>query len=137
MIHSYHKAFTVISIAGGNMNNVSSEMFTSQTACGQTLMLEVFGEVGAVSKMTLGNRFFIAVKCYPLNSDSPDQVNWFFDYYKNYAWLLDWHDLKKGWLCYQKAQKQRCDSVSSAFWNYFEGKRIKMAGRKGAVFKWV
>ncbi|MEI8659388.1 hypothetical protein [Vibrio sp. Hal054] len=119
------------------MNSASSEEYTSQTNCGQTLILEVFGEVGSVSKMTLGNRFFIAVKCYPLNSDNPDLVNWFFDYYNNYAWLLDWHELKAGWLCYQKAQKQRCDSVPNAFWHYYSGKRIKIAGRKGAVFSWV
>ncbi|MBY7854393.1 hypothetical protein KW429_11855 [Vibrio fluvialis] len=119
------------------MNNASSEIYTSVTACGQALVLELFGDVGAVTKMTLGNRFFITVKCYPMNSNNADLVRWFFDYFKHYAPLLAWEELKRGWVCYQKAQRQRCDSLNSAFWHYFDGKRIKMIGRKGAVFMWT
>lgn len=119
------------------MNNLPSETYTSMTACGQTLVLEVFGEVGNVQKLTLGNRFFITAKCYPKNSDNKELVNWFFDYYNNFAPLLEWEELKRGWVCYQKAKKQRCDNHHNAFWNYLDGKRIKMLGRKGATFMWV
>lgn len=119
------------------MKNTSSEYYTSVTACGQTLVLEVFGEVGAVHKMTLGNRFFIAVKCHPMNSNNPELLKWFFDFYNNFAPLLEWEELKLGWKCYKKAKSQRCDSFENAFWNYFDGKRLKLIGRKGAVFKWV
>ena len=119
------------------MNTESSERYTSTTACGQTLVIEVFGDVGEVHKMTLGNRFFIAVKCYPQNCENHDLVTWFFDFYNNFAPLLDWEELKKGWLCYQKAKKQRCDNYRNAFWNYFDGKRIRFIGRKKAVFQWV
>lgn len=114
----------------------SSEVYTSQTLCEQTLVLEVFGEVGKVTKMTLGNRFFIKVKCYPSNSDNPEMVNWMFDYYKNFAPLLSWEELKRGWLCYLKARKQRLDDHAHAFWMYMDGKRIKV-GKKGSVFEWV
>ncbi|MDK9793325.1 hypothetical protein [Vibrio sp. D431a] len=119
------------------MNNTPSESYTSYTACGQTLVLEVFGEVGSVHKMTLGNRFFIKVKCHPLNSDNEELVRWFFDYYNNFAPLLNWDELKFGWKCYQKAKWQRCDSHTNAFWNYLDGKRLRMIGRKGAVIQWV
>ncbi|MFL7013560.1 hypothetical protein [Enterovibrio norvegicus] len=119
------------------MNNTSSERYTSVTACGQTLVLEVFGEVGAVHKMTLGNRFFIAVKCYPMNSDNPELLAWFFDFYKNFAPLLEWEELKNGWTCYLKAKSQRCDCYRDAFWQYLAGKRLKMVGRKWSAFEWV
>ncbi|MEZ8292724.1 hypothetical protein AB6D11_02600 [Vibrio splendidus] len=120
------------------MNKVMSEQcYTSETLCGQKLILEVFGEPGAVTKMTLGNRFFIMAKCYPANADNPDLLNWFFDYYHHYACLLSWEELEQGWKCYQKARKQRCDSVNNAFWCYLSGQRIRLIGRKGSVFKWV
>lgn len=137
MIHSYRKAFNVISIAGGNMNNEWSEKYTSQTLCGQVLVLRVVGEPGSVSKMTLGDQFYPVIRCFPLRGNNPELIHWFFDFYKNYACLLQWHEIKRGWICYQKAKKQRSDNVPNAFWNYFDGKRIKMVGRKGAVFKWV
>ncbi|WP_182038884.1 hypothetical protein [Vibrio alginolyticus] len=119
------------------MKSVSSETYISYTICGQRLVLEVFGEPSSVSKMTLGNRFFTVVKCLPSNSDNAELVSWFFDYYNNYAPLLEWGELKKGWSCYQKAKKQRSDSFRSAFWNYFDGKRLKLIGRKGSVFVWI
>lgn len=119
------------------MNNVLPETYSSETLCGQRLILEVFGEPNSVTKMTLGNRFFYAVKCFPSNSKNQELVNWFFDYYKNYAWLLNWEELKKGWVCYQKARKQRHDSVSSAFWNYFDGKSIKVISRAKGRFEWI
>lgn len=110
----------------------------SSTACGQALVLEVFGEVGKVGKMTIGNRFFNSIKCYPAQCGySNETVISFFDFYKNYAPLLDWEELKHGWKCYKKAKNQRSDDLETAFWNYFDGKKIKMIGRSGAVFEWV
>ena len=120
------------------MSNKSFEQFMSTTACGQALVLEVFGEVGKVSKMTIGNRFFTSIKAYPAQCGySNETVARIFDFYRNYAPLLDWEELKKGWECYQKAKQQRSDNLNSAFWNYFDGKRLKIIGRKGAVFEWV
>ena len=120
------------------MNNEPSERYTSQTACGQALVLEFFGEVGNIEKMTIGNRFFISIKCYPAQCGyDNEQVNMFFDFYRNYAPLLSWEELKHGWSSYVKASKQRSDSLSNAFWNYLDGKRITRLDRKGSVFKWV
>lgn len=120
------------------MQNKPLERFISHTVCGQTLVLEVFGDVGRIEKMTIGNRFFISIRCYPVQCECHDeQVEMFFDFYRNYSPLLTWEELRNGWSCYKKARKQRSDDLSNAFWNYLDGKRLKLIGRKGAAFKWV
>ena len=81
------------------------------------------------TKFLIGSRFFFSVQTF----DSSKA----FDFFKNYAPMLSYGELKKGWECYQKANSQRVDSIASAFWNYFEGKSIKMLDRKGGCFQWV
>jgi len=120
------------------MYNKPSERYNSYSLCGNALVLEVFGEVGKIDKMTIGGRFFTSTKCFPEKCRFHNEpVICFFDFFRNYAPLLELDELQHGWKCYQRAKKQRSDTLQSAFWNYYGGKRIKMLGRKGAVFKWV
>jgi hypothetical protein len=81
------------------------------------------------TKFLIGNRFFFFVQTFDANKA--------FDFFRNYAPLLSQDELKDGWLAYEKALNQRCDDISNAFWNYLEGKTIKMLDRKGGCFCWV
>ena len=80
-------------------------------------------------KFLIGNRFFFFVQTF--------DVEMAFDFFRNYCPLLSQDELKKGWDAYKKARKQKCDDVRNAFWNYFDGKTIKMLDRKGGCFQWV
>jgi len=80
-------------------------------------------------KFLIGNRFFFFVQTF--------DATLAFDFFKNYAPMLSQGELKKGWNAYNKARSQRCDNILNAFWNYLDGKSIKMLDRKGGCFKWV
>ncbi len=115
-----------------------TETYSDRSICDHHIELEVYGDVGRVTKISMGSRFDEYIKCYPqLNDNYQQAIEFAFDFFRNYAPLLNLGELKFGWECYKKAQNQRCDSVQNAFWQYLEGKSIKMVGRKGSVFKWV
>ena len=80
-------------------------------------------------KFLIGNRFFFFVQTFDSSAA--------FDFFRNYVPMLSQDELKKGWESYLKAKTQRCDNVLNAFWNYFDGKTIKILDRKGGCFKWV
>lgn len=86
-------------------------------------------ECGSGVKFLIGNRFFFFVQTF--------NAQYAFDFFRNYAPLLSQAELKNGWIAYNKAKKQRCDSVNRAFWNFLDGKTIKMLDRKGGCFQWV
>lgn len=91
------------------------------------VMAEVRNQTGL--SFQIGNRFSVMVK----TSDSELA----FDFFRNYCPMLGLSEIKKGWLSYQKARRQRSDNLVSAFWNYFEGNKIKRIDRKGGAFQWV
>lgn len=81
------------------------------------------------TKFLIGNRFFYFAQTF--------DADLAFDFFRNYCPLLTQKEIKKGWKAYKKAKAQRYDSTRSAFWNYFDGKRIKRLDRKGGCFMWI
>lgn len=65
-------------------------------------------------------------------------VNESFDFFRNYACLLEFGEIKKGLEAY-RAWKAGFLSTggNEYFWNYFEGKRPQNIGRNWAVIRWV
>ncbi|MGR5347233.1 hypothetical protein [Vibrio mediterranei] len=110
------------------------ETYTSQDLLGDHICLELFGEIGGVTKATIGGRFdddiVMRIDC---NEDTIKSV---FDFFNNYACLLTRSELKKGWKAYQKSRSQSWFDEREAFWNYFEGRKIVPAARKWACVTW-
>lgn len=108
------------------MNNFLA--YTDVNIDGDTIcMTEKECESG--TKFLIGNRFFFFVQTF--------DASMAFDFFRNYCPMLSQSEFKKGWKAYKKAKNQRSTDTLSAFWNYFDGKRIKRIDRKGGVFKWV
>ena len=77
-------------------------------------------------KFLIGDRFFYSVSTF--------DVHQAFDFFKNYAPFVTENELKKAWKCYKKSGLQTSDSTWKAFWEYMDGKKIKLLNRKGGVF---
>ncbi len=99
------------------MAALPTESFNDTDINGEPLIMDVFGEPGDVSKLTIGNRFCVAVKCHPNNNSNPELTQWFIDYYRSYAILLSWSELKSGWHSYLKAKRMKTGQLNSNFWN--------------------
>lgn len=113
------------------------EQYTNSTM-NQTIHMEFFGQVGEVSKITIGSRFEKLITIRPTEfGTNVCAINRSFDFFNNVAPLLDYAELRNAWKNYTKACRQRSYETHYAFWNYMDGKKIKRLDRKGSVSQWV
>ncbi|OEE37328.1 hypothetical protein A1QO_04270 [Vibrio genomosp. F10 str. ZF-129] len=112
------------------------EFFNQTTLCGKSIILELHGTHGSITKMTIGSRFDVYIKSLSSGGLHNSKLNQIFNFFNHYLPLIDISEIGKAWQCYQKALSQKSDSINSAFWNYFEGKRIRFLDRKKTVFEW-
>lgn len=103
-----------------------TEQFFDTNVDGRLIVLEAKETPNMGIKYSIGNRFDTFISCY-----NPELA---FDFFRNYATLLSWDEIPKGWECYQKAQKQLLDNKVKAFWEYFDGKILK---KRGKVIQWM
>lgn len=104
----------------------------------QTIYMEFFGEIGRVTKITIGTRFERLITIRPNEfGANVSAVNQVFDFFNNIAPILNYSELRKAWKMYLKACKQRSYDTHYAFHHYMDGKRIKRLDRKGGVSQWV
>lgn len=113
-----------------------TETFNEASLDEVCIQLETNGTHGAVSRIAIGSRFEHVIKINCAGGYHDSKLHQAFDFFRNYAPLLNYSEISKGWQCYQKALKQRSDTVKSAFWNYMDGKRIVFCNRKQGVFWW-
>jgi len=115
-----------------------TETFKETNIDQRTLVLEVYGQVGSVAKMCIGTRFENFISIYPARSeDYQSSIDSAFDFFRNYAPLLEVEELKESWSIYKKALMQKTDTVSNAFWNMRDGKTIKFLNRQKTAFEWI
>lgn len=113
------------------------ERYTNSTI-DQTIHMEFFGDIGRVTKITIGTRFERLITIRPSEfGANVKAVTQAFDFFNNIAPLQNYAELRRAWDMYLKASKQRTFDTHYAFHNYMDGKRIKRLGRKGAAAQWV
>jgi hypothetical protein len=108
------------------------EKYTEINIDGETIIMELEDH-----RITIGNRFELNLRI-QLNGttrENKDKIKSAFHFFHNYAILFSRRELKKAWNCYVKADNQRSDNLRHAFWNYWDGKRIRRRGK--SVFQWV
>ena len=113
------------------------ERYTNSTI-DQTIHMEFFGDIGRVTKITIGTRFEHLITIRPTEfGANVEAVIQAFDFFNNIVPLQEYAELRRAWNMYLKACKQRTYDTHYAFHNYMDGKRIKRLDRKGGVTQWV
>ena len=115
----------------------SFERYTNATI-DQAVFMEMFGEVGRVTSITIGSRFerIIIMRPGEFGMNVP-AVTKAFDFFNNIVPTLYYRELPRAWEMYQRACKQRSCETHVAFHHFMEGRRMKRLDRKGGVFEWV
>ena len=57
-----------------------------------------------------------------------------FDWFRNFAVLVDLREQKRAWSCFWRAVSVVSDDRRSAFWQFMDGRRIVRTGK--ASFRW-
>lgn len=118
-------------------NQELKETYKSYSLCGKPIEMDLFCKGQSVDKVRIGTRFDYLIHIDLSRYDTNVVINLAFNFFNNYACLLNVSEIKTAWALFKKANDQRWDSVDNAFWNYMDGKRIKFCDRKKTVFQWV
>lgn len=106
---------------------MSIESFTEKTLDGYTIQMRMIDDC-----ISFGGRFDEYARCYTAGLTKRSKqikIDDCFDWFRNYAPLIDLKDQSFAWRCFRRACSVCSDDRRNAFWRFMDGKKLRAHGK--------